>query len=69
MSAIPPATVVRGPGSHFTSDGRPKLGFDDRAEAKRAAKRARSLHGKVRLVVYRCSECPRWHLATRKPRD
>ena len=62
MSIVPPASVVRGPGSHFTSDGRPKLALKTRREAKAAAKRARSAHG-TGFRIYRCAECPGWHLA------
>lgn len=51
---------------HLTVDGRPKLTFLNRREARAAARRMTSKFSEKQRS-YRCATCDRWHL-TKSPR-
>lgn len=48
-------------GEHFTADGKPKRRFDTHAEAEAYAE----TYG-YSVLVYPCTFCGGWHLATRR---
>ncbi len=54
-------SLRRGPNSHTTRRGQPKVGFATREEAEARA-RSMSRRGGDSLGVYRCPTCKNWHV-------
>ena len=54
-------SLRRGPRSHTTSRGRPKMAYQTRAEAEARARQLVKRDG-ARMSVYQCDSCAKWHV-------
>ena len=54
-------SLRRGPGAHTTSTGRAKISYATKEEAQEQARRMSHADG-VRMSVYQCVRCAKWHL-------
>jgi hypothetical protein len=55
-------------GSHWRSDGQPKVGYPSQAAALDAADHQATESG-IALRVYRCDFCSAWHMGRGKGRE
>lgn len=60
-SKQPSTIITRGAGSHFRSDGRPKVTYRTQSEAQAAALRDMHRFGES-VNPYKCSDCTGWHV-------
>jgi len=59
--AKPGTSLRRGPRSHTTARGRPKVGYDRREDAEARA-RVLSKRDGAPMSVYQCADCAKWHV-------
>ena len=57
----PGTSLRRGPRSHTTARGRPKVGYDRREDAEARA-RVLSKRDGAPMSVYQCADCAKWHV-------
>ena len=58
-------SLRRGPRSHVTSRGRPKVAYAKREEAEARARQL-TRHGGSSMNVYQCETCAKWHVGHKK---
>lgn len=54
-------SLRRGPRAHTTSRGRPKMAYQNRADAEARALQLTKRDG-ARMSVYQCDSCAKWHI-------
>ncbi len=63
--AKPGTSLRRGPRSHTTARGRPKVGYDRREDAEARARLLSKRDG-APMNVYQCAVCAKWHVGHSK---
>ncbi len=61
----PGTSLRRGPRSHTTARGRPKVGYDRREDAEARARLLSKRDG-APMNVYQCAVCAKWHVGHNK---